>query len=147
MHFFPFNSVFKKTLKFFICLILAALGLRCCTWASSSCSEQWLLSSRHARGFPLQQPLLVAEHRLEGPWASVTAALGLSSCGAGAQLLRHMESSQTRHNLSLLRLLHWQTDFLTTEPPGKPVTQSEPFPISGLRTQDRNKAGVFPSSG
>ena len=146
MHFFSFNSAFKKTLKFFICLILAALGLRCCTWAFSSCSERRLLSSRHARGFPLQQPLLVAEHRLEGPWASVTAALGLSSC-AGAQLLRHMQSSQTRHNPSLLHLLHWQTDFLTTEPPGKPVTQSEPCPISGLRTQDRNKAGVFLSSG
>lgn len=42
----------------------------------------------------------------------------------------------------LLRLLHWKTDFFTTGPPGKPVTQFEPFPISGLRTR-RGTRRVF----
>ena len=35
---------FKKIIMYlFIYLFLAALGLRCCTWAFSSCGEQWLL--------------------------------------------------------------------------------------------------------
>ena len=41
---------------------MAALGLRCCTWAFSSCSEWGLLIA-------MAPP--VAEHGLQGTWASV----------------------------------------------------------------------------
>ena len=37
----PFLKSWYKVLKIF--LSLAALGLRCCTWAFSSCGEQGLL--------------------------------------------------------------------------------------------------------
>ena len=46
---------------------LAALCLRCCAWASSSCSEQWLL-------FIEVHVLLIAV-------ASLVAKHGLQACG------------------------------------------------------------------
>ena len=73
-------------------------------------------------------------------------SIRLSMCGAGAVAAAYGVFPDQALNPSLLRLLHWKTDFFTTGPPGKPVTQFEPFPISGLRTQERNKAGVFLSS-
>ena len=66
-----------------VCLFfLAALGLRCCAWAFSSCGEQGLL-------FVVVCGLLIAVAsrcgaRALGVWASVVAAHGLSSCGRRA---------------------------------------------------------------
>ena len=63
-------------------LFLAALGLRCCARAFSSCGEQGLL-------FVVVDRLLisVASHcgaRALGAWASVVATHMLSSCGSRA---------------------------------------------------------------
>ena len=43
-------------------LFLAALGLHCCVWASSSCHQQWLLFVP-VRGLLIVVASLVAEHR------------------------------------------------------------------------------------
>ena len=42
---------------------MAALGLHCCTWAFSSCSEQRLLFMA-VHGLPVAVASLVAEHGL-----------------------------------------------------------------------------------
>ena len=73
----------------FIYLFLAALGLRCCTRAFSSCGEWGLL-------FVAVRGLLVAVAsrcgaRALGMQASVIVARGLSSCGL--QALEHRLSS------------------------------------------------------
>ena len=47
----------------FIYLFLAALGLRCCAWAFSSCSE-WELLFVEVRGLIIAVASLVEEHRL-----------------------------------------------------------------------------------
>ena len=47
----------------FIYLFLAALGLRCCARAFSSCGEQGLLFVE-VRGLLIEVASLVAEHRL-----------------------------------------------------------------------------------
>ena len=62
---------------------MAALGLRCCTRAFSSCSERGLLFVA-VRGL-----LIVVASLCCGAWAlglraSVVVACGLSSCGARA---------------------------------------------------------------
>ena len=95
---FPFK---KKYIYLFIYLFLAALGLRCCVQAFSSCGERGLL-------FPAVCGLLiavaspVAEHRFHARRLRVVAARGLfscgsrdperrlSSCGTQASLLRSM---------------------------------------------------------
>ena len=48
----------------FIYLFLAALGLRCCAWASSSCRE-WGLLFVAVRGLLIVLASLVAEHGLD----------------------------------------------------------------------------------
>ena len=48
---------------YFIYLFLAALGLRCCTWAFSSCGERGLLFVA-VRGLLIAVASLVAEHGL-----------------------------------------------------------------------------------
>ena len=53
------NWNFKKIL--FIYLFMAALGLRCCVQAFSSCGEQWLLFIAVHR-FLIAVASLVAEH-------------------------------------------------------------------------------------
>ena len=53
----------NKFIYFILFLFLAVLGLRCCTWAFSSCSEQGLLFVA-VRGLPIAVASLVAEHRL-----------------------------------------------------------------------------------
>ena len=68
---------------------MAALGLRCCPWAFSSCSEQGLL-------FFAVRGLLIAVASCCGAWAlgvraSIVAVRGLSSCGSWA--LEHRLSS------------------------------------------------------
>ena len=62
---------------------MAALGLHCCTWALSSCGEQGPLLVAVC-GPLIAVVSLVAEHGLQGTWASVVAARGLSSCDSQA---------------------------------------------------------------
>ena len=62
---------------------MAMLGLHCCTWASSSCSKQGLLSSRGDRLLVAAASIAV-EHELYDTRASTVAALGFSSCGSQA---------------------------------------------------------------
>ena len=65
----------------FIYLFLAALGLRCCAQAFSSCGEQGLLSlwcAGSRGGFSC------CGARALGARASVVVARGLSSCGSRA---------------------------------------------------------------
>ena len=57
------SSVFFFFLVYFIYLFLAALGLRCCTWAFSSCGERGLLFVA-VHGLLIAVASLVAEHRL-----------------------------------------------------------------------------------
>ena len=60
--FFAFSN-FLKTIYLFIYLFLAVLGLRCCTRAFSSCSEQGLLFVV-VRGLFIAVASLVVEHGL-----------------------------------------------------------------------------------
>ena len=75
---------------------MAALGLRCCAWAFSSCSER----ASHCGGFSCcgawalgTRASVAVAHGLSscGSWASVVVARGLSSCGSRA--LEHRLSS------------------------------------------------------
>ena len=59
----------------FICWVLAALCLRCCTQAFSSCSERWLLYLQFA-GFSLQWLLLL--------WSIGFRCIGFSNCSTQA---------------------------------------------------------------
>ena len=56
---FSFSFILK-----FIYLFLAALGLRCCAWAFSSCGERGLLFAA-VSGLLIGVASLVAEHRLQ----------------------------------------------------------------------------------
>ena len=67
---FFFKVIFFKL----IYLFLAALGLRCCTWAFSSCGAR----ASHCSGFSCYRA------RALGTWASVVVAHRLSSCGSWA---------------------------------------------------------------
>ena len=60
---------------------MAALGLHCCTWAFSSCSEQGLLFVAVCRLLVAVASLAV-EHRLQGTQASVVVAHVLSRSAA-----------------------------------------------------------------
>ena len=64
-------------------LFLAALGLRCCALAFSSCSEQGLLFVA-VRGLLIAVASLHCGARALGTRASVTVACGLRSCGSWA---------------------------------------------------------------
>ena len=87
--FLKFNSFFKK----FIYLFLAALGLRCCARAFSSCGKQGLLFLQCV-GFSLRWLLLLQStgSRLMGFNSCGSQALEcrLSSCGTQAEVLRGM---------------------------------------------------------
>ena len=54
---------FFKDSSIFVFFFLAALGLRCCVWAFSSCSKRGLLFSV-VRGLLIAVASLVAEHGL-----------------------------------------------------------------------------------
>ena len=54
---------FNKFIYFILFLFLAALGLRCCMWAFSSCGERGLLFVA-VRGLLNAVAFLVAEHGL-----------------------------------------------------------------------------------
>ena len=74
---FCFLVFFKKK---FIYLFLAALGLRCCTQAFSSCGEQGLLFVA-ARGLHHRGGFSCCGAWALGARVSVVVARGLSSCG------------------------------------------------------------------
>ena len=57
-------SFFLNKFIYFIDLFLAALGLRCCPWAFSSCGE-WGLLFIAVRQLLIAVASLVAEHRLQ----------------------------------------------------------------------------------
>ena len=67
----------------FIYLFLAALGLRCCVRAFSSCGERGLLFIA-VSGLLIAVASRVVEQGALGTWALVVMAHGLSSCGARA---------------------------------------------------------------
>ena len=60
---YSFFLAYPKTFFFLIYLFLAALGLRCCTRAFSSCGERGLLFVA-VRGLLIAVASLVAEHGL-----------------------------------------------------------------------------------
>ena len=69
-------DAFKKLfLYLFICLYLAMLGLCCCVWAFSSCSDCGY-SLAVVCVLVIFVASLVGEHRLWGAQASVIVALG-----------------------------------------------------------------------
>ena len=73
---------------------LAVLGLHCCSWAFSSCSEWGLLSSL-VRGLPVAVTSLVVEHRLSST-GSVVLAHGLS-CFTACGIFPDQESNPCPH--------------------------------------------------
>ena len=107
---------------------MAALGLCCCATAFSSCGEQGLLFVA-VHGLLIVVASLVAEHQLQGEWASVVVVRGLSSCDSQALELR-LSSCDT---WAQLLCGMWDLPrpgiepvspvlagrFLTTAPPGK----------------------------
>ena len=90
---FEENESTKIFLNFFI-LFLAALGLRCCVQAFSSCGERGLLLVA-MRGLLIAVASLCCGARALGARASVVAAHGLSSCGLRA-LERRLSSCGAR---------------------------------------------------
>ena len=108
-------SFFFFLINLFIYLFLAALGLRCCTRAFSSCGKRGLLFVA-VRGLPIVVASLCCGARALGVQASVVVARGLSSCGSRALELR---LSSVAHRLSCSAArgifldpcpLHWQED-------------------------------------
>ena len=94
--------------KSFIALFLAMLGLGCCRGFSlavasgsySGVGEQ----ASHCGGFSC--------------FRAQTLGHSLNGCGTWAELLLGCEFSLDQGSNPCL--LHWQADFFTTEPPGKP---------------------------
>ena len=87
----------------FICLfilILAALGLRCCAWAFSSCSKRGLLFVA-VRGLLTAVASRYGAQAL-GAWASVVGARRLSSCDSRA-LERRLSSCGARVSVVVAR--------------------------------------------
>ena len=83
-------NIYIFFINLFICLFLAALGLRCCARAFSSCGEQELLFVA-VHGLLTAVASLRCGARALGAQASVVVACGLSSCGSRA--LEHRLSS------------------------------------------------------
>ena len=109
---------FLKFIYFYLfILFLAALGLRCCAQAFSSCSEQGLLFVA-VRGLLIMVASLVAEHQLQ-------EHAGFSSCGSWAQqlwlagLVAPWHVGSSRPGLKPMSPA-FAGGFPTTAPPGKP---------------------------
>ena len=83
---FKSDQLFLKKIIYLIYLVLAALGLRCCAWAFSSCGEWGLL--------------FIAVHGLLIAVASLVAEHGLQACGL--QQLQHAGSVVLAHGLQQL---------------------------------------------
>ena len=121
--------------KYSLCIILkkflAALGLRCCLRAFSSCSEQGLLFVV-VRRLLTAVASLVAEHGLQAHGLQQLQHTGfsscglralehrLSSCGTRAQLLRGVWDLPGPGHESVSPAL--AGGFLTTVPPGKSLS-------------------------
>ena len=109
---------------------MAALGLCCCAWAFSSCSEQGLLFVAVCRLLIVVASLCCRAWAL-GTWASVVVACELSSCGLWALECRLSSCGAW----ALLLCGMWDLPgpglepvspvlagrFPTTAPPGKPL--------------------------
>ena len=74
-------------------LILAVLGF--CCFAQAFSSYEWKLLLVTVQRLLIEWLLLLAEHWLQGEWASISAAHRLSNWGAGA-LERRLSSRDTR---------------------------------------------------
>ena len=74
--------IFNKFI-YVINLFLAVLGVRCCTWAFSSCGERGLLFVV-VRGLLIASGFSCCRAWALGMRASVVVAHGLSSCGSWA---------------------------------------------------------------
>ena len=81
----PRNSL-TFTFFFFFSLFLAALGLRCCARAFSSCGKQGLLFVA-VRGLLIAVASLVVEHGLQACGLQQLWRVDFSSCGVWAQQL------------------------------------------------------------
>ena len=114
-----YQKTFLSFFKIYLFLFLAALGLRCCARAFSSCREHGLLFVA-VRGLTAVASL-VAEHRLQARGLSScglrTVEHRLSSCGAQAQLLCGMWDLPGSGLKPVSPAL--AGGFLTTAPPGK----------------------------
>ena len=108
---------------------MAVLGLCCCIWAFPSCG-QW-------EGGKLGCGVRASHCGSFSCWgAQALGGTGFSSCGArvGSVVAAPGLSCSTACGIFLvqglnLSLLHWQADFLTAEPPGKPSLHSCVSPI------------------
>ena len=98
-------------------LFLAALGLRCCTRAFSSCGKRGLIFVA-VRGPLIGVPSLCFRARALGARASVVVARGLSSCGTWSYLLCGMWDPPGPGIEPVYPTLAGR--FSTTVPPGKP---------------------------
>ena len=123
-----FLCFLKNLFIYLFIYLLAALGLRCCAWAFSSCGERGLLFVAVC-GLLIAVASLCCRAQALGTWAAVVVACGLSSCGTRALECRP-SSCGTRYQL--LRGM-WDLSgpglepvspeltggFPTTAPPGK----------------------------
>ena len=109
---YRFFFLIFKFIIYLLFLFLAALGLRFCARAFSSCGE-WGPLFIAVRGPLTITASLVAEQRLQ--------TLRLSSCGSRAQLLRGMWDLPRPGLEPVSPALSGR--FSTTAPPGKPVVQ------------------------
>ena len=117
IYLFIYVFIFNKFI--YLYLVLAVLGLRCCTWAFSSCSERGLLFVV-AHGFLIAVASLVAEHGLQARWlqqlrhvGSVVVTRRLQS--TGSVVVAHGLSCSAACGTFLdqgsnLCPLHWQVD-------------------------------------
>ena len=85
------------------------LGLHCCVWAFSNCSDRWGLLFVAVRRLPIAVASLVLEHRLRGAQASVVVWCGLSCSVACGIFLEGVEPVSPA----------LAGGVLTTGPPGK----------------------------
>ena len=125
-HFISF-FIFKFIYCIYLCL--AALGLHCCTRAVSSCGK-WGLLLRYT-GFSLWWLLLLrstgSRHTGFGSCGSRALECRLSSCGAGASLLRGLWDLPRPGLEPMSPAL--AGGFLTTAPPGKPCHFNKSKPV------------------
>ena len=145
-HFYLLNTIgstsfffFLNKFIYFIYLFLAALGLRCCARAFSSCGEQGLLLPQ-CTGFSLQWLLLLQSmgSRRAG---SVVVALGLQStgsvvvvhglsCSAACGILPDQGSNPCP--------LHWQADSQPLCHQGSPIGSTSNTSIHAVHGIGKN---------
>ena len=111
------STIFLKFI-YIIYLSLAALGLRCCMRAFSSCGERGL-SSLQCAGFSLRWLFLLQSMGSRHMGFSRALEHGLNSCGARASLLRGMWDLPGPGLEPVSPAL--AGGFLTTVPPEKPT--------------------------